>query len=125
MSNYEDQVPFLNSPSSPQPGQGFQGSHDNENKDPFYEGSKSEDSMEDGGANDGPHHSRQGEVIEPTYLPAWNNNNRKIRVELDFKDIYTLQTMGSTAVWESQTNDTGNILAEFCILKKRKLCRSL
>ena len=65
MSDYEDQVPFLNSPSSCQQGQGSQGSCDYDYDNPFYRGSESEESMEDGGANDGSHHSRQEEVIEP------------------------------------------------------------
>ena len=64
MSDYQDQVPFINSPSSGQPGQGSQGFHDYNYEDPF-EGSESEDSMEDGRVNDNPHHSRWEEVTEP------------------------------------------------------------
>ena len=65
MSDYEDHVPFLSSPSLHRQGPGSQGSHDYDYNDPLYEGSKSEGSMEVGGANDGSDPSRREEVIEP------------------------------------------------------------
>ena len=65
MSDYKDHVPFLNSLSLHRQGPGYQGSHDYDYNDPFHEGSKSEESMEDGRANDGSHHSRLEEVIKP------------------------------------------------------------
>ena len=68
MNDYRDHVPFLISPRWHQQGLGSHRSLDYDYNDPLYEGSKSKENMEDGGANDGSHYFRQEEEVEPPPL---------------------------------------------------------
>ena len=60
MSDFENNVPFLNSLSSYHNGSArFLGSRDHYDGDPLDSRFESEENMEDGGANNSSHHSRQ------------------------------------------------------------------
>ena len=82
MSDYQDLVPFINSPSLDQNSQESQGFHDFGYNDP-HEESQSDESMENDGVDDDLHHFRQGEAAKPPLSQAGTSRTGNGDVDLN------------------------------------------